>query len=216
MSRHFRRTGFFVAILLLALVAPVKAFVLVEDQFDVTVSPIASSKPAITNAYFFRGYTDPSGASAGQIIAIRDLSWGTDNSLIGLLLPAVQKTHEAASVVGFCDGSVLVGMADGSVRPIVGNADFDFQATFGVPEADLITALQGGDTNSIIAVLDTAYVGGLLPAVQMGTPSGGTMVNFSAPTEAGTFTVTETPEPAGAGLLVTLAVALCSRRPRRA
>lgn len=217
MNSRSRCIGLIVGLVLLALATPSQAFTLIEDQFDVGVSTIPSTNPPITNAYFFRAYTDLGGGTAGQVIAIQPLNWGTNTNLTGLLLPAVQSAREAATVVGFCDGSVLVGMADGSVTPIVGNANFDFMATFGVTEAALIADLQGGDTTAIIGVLDKVYDGRLLPAIQTGIPSGGTLVSFSTPTVAGTFTVTEVPEPATAGiLLLALAKALLRRRRRGA
>src|ERR1035437_2546740 len=122
MNWRLRCIGLVVGLVLLGLATPAQAFTMVEDQFDVGVSTIPSTKPPITNAYFFRAYTDVGGGTAGQIIRIPNIDWGDNNSLIGLLLPAVQKAGEGATIVGFCDGSVLVGMADGSVTPIVGNA----------------------------------------------------------------------------------------------
>ena len=145
---------------------------------------------------------------------MQDLSRGTQGILIGLLLPAVQSPpQEKYSLIGFCDGSVLVAMGDGSAANTIGNANFNFTTTFGVAESTVISDLQTGNQNAIIAVLDTAYAANLLPAVQTGA-SPGTLVTFSTPANVGTISVVENaPEPATLGLMASV-LAMCVGRRR--
>ena len=135
---------------------------------------------------------------------------------ISTLLPAVQSPpQEAYSLIGFCDGSVLVAMGNGQAANTIGNANFNFTTTFGVAESTVISDLQAGDQNAIIAVLDTAYAANLLPAVQTGA-SPGTLVTFSTPANVGTISVVENaaPEPATLCVMAPVMAMLVGRRRR--
>ena len=197
----------------LSWVKPAGAFTLIEDTFNLTVSTAPSANPPITDVFFFRGYLDTNGAPTGQLTSVPDLARGTQGIQISALLPAVQSPpQEAYSLIGFCDGSVLVAMGDGSAANTIGNANFNFATTFGVAESTVISDLQTGNQNAIIAVLDTAYAGKLLPAVQTGA-SPGTLVTFSTPANVGTISVVENaPEPATLGLVASVLAMFVGRR----
>ena len=193
---------------------PAGAFTLIEDHFDLTISTAPSANPPISDVYFFRGYLDTNGAPTGELTNVSNLARGTGGIQIAALLPAVQSPpQEAYSLIGFCDGSVMVAMGDGSAANTIGNANFNFTTTFGVAESTVISDLQAGDQNAIIAVLKTAYTGGLLPAVQTGA-SPGTLVTFSTPANVGTIRVVENaaPEPATLCVMAPVLAMLVGRR----
>lgn len=193
---------------------------LVQDQFTVTINTDPSPNGPVTDVYFARAYTDPTGLANVQLDPLVDLPRDSPGFQVLVQLPAVQVQSggpsQAATLVGFCDGSVLVGMADGSAPNIVGNASFDFQQTFGMLESDVINALQNGDQNTVSSFLLNAYgAGNLLPAIQPGGAFSGTLVTFSTPAQVGTFGGLQTPEPATLGLLVAPLALLAARRRRR-
>lgn len=203
-----RRICVVVVVLFLSLIygKTSQGLVVPDDNFDVTYSSVASP---ISDVYFFRVYTDATGLPAVQLTAAGDIG-ATDGVLNGLLLPAVTNPlNPAYGLIGQTGGIIVVAMGDGSADTAIGNDSFDFTSTFGISERELLPAVQNGQTSALIGLLDQAYDGALLPALNgPGNPSPGTLVAFDAPALQGNITVTQSvPEPATFGVLGLLALA---------
>ncbi|MFI4947885.1 MAG: hypothetical protein ACHQC9_03700 [Alphaproteobacteria bacterium] len=172
--------------------------VLSQDLFDITID----SNQKVDNSYLL--YKEEGGGSIFDQKVIKD-EVPTGSNSFTFIGPAADASNPYLFIGEYltvqADGSVRKGIfvtADGSVaKPLIGNTDATFESAFGnaasLSEADLIRALDGGDLTTLDKLFNSAATG-----VQFGASE--TLVDFSAPTDGGTASVTAAPVPEPSGL----------------